>query len=77
MAQLARESDQILGSFLRGQTSVVFALAAMYAIGLSLAGLKFGMLIGIVPPAEVEALHSMPAACAPLASNSDTGRQRV
>ncbi|MBP9153596.1 MAG: AI-2E family transporter [Xanthomonadales bacterium] len=48
VAQLARESDQILGSFLRGQTSVVFALAAMYAIGLSLAGLKFGMLIGIV-----------------------------
>jgi len=38
----------VLGSFLRGQMSVVFALAAMYATGLSLAGLKFGMLIGIV-----------------------------
>ena len=48
VTQLARESDVVLGSFLRGQMSVVFALAAMYATGLSLAGLKFGMLIGIV-----------------------------
>lgn len=48
VTQLARESDAVLGSFLRGQMSVVFALAAMYATGLSLAGLKFGMLIGIV-----------------------------
>lgn len=48
VTQLVRESDLVLGSFLRGQMSVVFALAAMYATGLSLAGLKFGMLIGIV-----------------------------
>jgi predicted PurR-regulated permease PerM len=48
MTRLVRESDAVLGSFLRGQMSVVFALAAMYATGLSLAGLKFGMLIGIV-----------------------------
>lgn len=48
VTQLVRESDAVLGSFLRGQMSVVFALAAMYATGLSLAGLKFGMLIGIV-----------------------------
>lgn len=48
VTQLARESDLVLGSFLRGQTSVVVALAAIYAIGLSLGGLKFGMLIGII-----------------------------
>lgn len=48
VVQLVRESDQVLGSFLRGQMSVVLALATMYALGLSLAGLKFGMLIGIV-----------------------------
>lgn len=48
VSRLARESDAVLGSFLRGQMSVVLALAAMYATGLSLAGLKFGMLIGIV-----------------------------
>ncbi len=48
VSQLVRESDAVLGSFLRGQMSVVFALAALYATGLSLAGLKFGMLIGIV-----------------------------
>ncbi len=48
VTQLVRESDAVLGSFLRGQMSVVLALAAMYATGLSLAGLKFGMLIGIV-----------------------------
>lgn len=45
---LVRESDAVLGNFLRGQMTVVLALAAMYATGLSLAGLKFGMLIGIV-----------------------------
>ncbi len=48
VTRLVRESDAVLGSFLRGQMSVVLALAAMYATGLSLAGLKFGMLIGIV-----------------------------
>ena len=48
VTRLVRESDLVLGSFLRGQMSVVLALAAMYATGLSLAGLKFGMLIGIV-----------------------------
>lgn len=48
VTQLVRESDVVLGSFLRGQMSVVLALAALYATGLSLAGLKFGMLIGIV-----------------------------
>ena len=48
VTQLVRESDEVLGAFLRGQMSVILALAAIYATGLSLAGLKFGMLIGIV-----------------------------
>ena len=34
-------------SFIRGQISVVFVLAALYALALSIAGLKYGFLIGL------------------------------
>ncbi len=46
ISQLARESDQVLGSFLRGQLSVMVVTGALYAIGLTLAGVQFGLLIG-------------------------------
>src|SRR5690606_17314751 len=46
--RLARESDEVLGAFLRGQFIVMLALGAIYAIGLSLVGLKLGLLIGII-----------------------------
>jgi predicted PurR-regulated permease PerM len=45
--KLARESDETLGSFLRGQVSVMIVLGLIYAIGLSLTGLEFGLLIGM------------------------------
>ncbi len=48
VARLARESDQVLGAFLRGQFLVMLALAAVYALGLVLAGLRLGLLIGVV-----------------------------
>ena len=48
VSRLARESDDVLGAFLRGQFIVMLALGAIYAIGLSLVGLKLGLLIGIV-----------------------------
>ena len=48
VSQLAKESDEVLGAFLRGQFIVMLALGAIYAIGLSLVGLKLGLLIGIV-----------------------------
>jgi predicted PurR-regulated permease PerM len=48
IARLARESDDVLGAFLRGQLSVMLALAAIYAIGLTLVGLEFALLIGLI-----------------------------
>ncbi len=48
VTRLARESDDVLGGFLRGQFIVMLALGAIYAIGLSLAGLNLGLLIGMI-----------------------------
>jgi len=45
---LAREADEMLGAFLRGQILVMLALAIIYTIGLSLVGLKFAIAIGVV-----------------------------
>ncbi len=46
--KLARESDAVLGSFMRGQLSVMLALGAVYALGLWLVGVEFGFLIGFI-----------------------------
>lgn len=46
--RLARESDDVLGAFLRGQLLVMLALALIYSLGLSLVGLKFAIAIGVV-----------------------------
>lgn len=48
VAHLARESDKILGAFVRGQLLVMLALGVFYAAGLSLMGLSVGLLIGLV-----------------------------
>ena len=48
ITKLTIESDQALGAFLRGQLSVMIVLGFIYALGLSLIGLDFGVLIGIV-----------------------------
>jgi predicted PurR-regulated permease PerM len=45
---LAREADDMLGAFLRGQLLVMMALAVIYSAGLSLVGLKFAVAIGVV-----------------------------
>lgn len=42
-----RKIDETLAGFVRGQASVCLVLAILYAVGLSLAGLKAGLLIGI------------------------------
>jgi predicted PurR-regulated permease PerM len=39
--------DEILSSFVRGQAIVVFILAVLYSIGLTLIGLPFAVLIGV------------------------------
>ena len=49
---LARESDEVLGAFLRGQLLVMLALSGVYSLGLWLAGvdlfLSIGLLAGLV-----------------------------
>jgi predicted PurR-regulated permease PerM len=46
--QLARETDDVLSAFLRGQLLVMAALAIIYSLGLGLVGLKFAVAIGVV-----------------------------
>ncbi|WP_313346360.1 AI-2E family transporter [Stenotrophomonas sp.] len=48
ITKLARESNEVLGAFIRGQFLVMVALGLIYAIGLSLVGLKLGLLIGLI-----------------------------
>ncbi|MEQ1514332.1 MAG: AI-2E family transporter [Lysobacteraceae bacterium] len=45
---LAKESDAVLGSFLRGQFMVMLAMGVFYAVGLWGVGLEVGVLIGVV-----------------------------
>lgn len=46
--RLARETDDVLGAFLRGQILVMIGLGVIYSVGLSLVGLKFAIAIGVV-----------------------------
>ena len=46
--QLAREIDAAISGFVRGQTAVCLILGSFYAVALTVAGLNFGMLIGLV-----------------------------
>lgn len=48
VTRLARESDLVLGGFLRGQFLVMIAMGVFYAVGLQLVGLELGILIGIL-----------------------------
>jgi len=42
-----REIDATIAGFVRGQATVCLALGTIYAIGLTLVGLEFGLLIGL------------------------------
>lgn len=46
--QLARDMDRALSGFLRGQFAVCLFLGGFYATGLTVIGLNFGILIGMV-----------------------------
>ena len=46
--RLARQSDEVLGAFFRGQLLVMLALAVVYSAGLWIVGLDLALLIGIV-----------------------------
>jgi predicted PurR-regulated permease PerM len=45
---LGREIDATISAYVRGQTAVCLILGSYYAAGLTLAGLSFGFLIGVV-----------------------------
>jgi predicted PurR-regulated permease PerM len=48
VARLARESDETLSAFVRGQISVMLVLGVLYAIALWAVGLDIGPLIGLI-----------------------------
>ncbi len=48
ITKLAKESNDVLSGFLRGQFLVMIADAIMYGVGLSLFGIKIGILIGFI-----------------------------
>jgi len=45
---LGREIDATISAYVRGQSGVCLILGSYYAVGLTLAGLNFGLLIGVV-----------------------------
>lgn len=47
VSRLARESDEVLGAFIRGQLVVMVILGLIYSIGLSLVGIDMAFLIGM------------------------------
>ena len=48
VVHLARESDDVLGAFLRGQLSVMVVLGVLYGVGLWAVGISVGPLIGMI-----------------------------
>lgn len=46
--ELARQMDAALAGFVRGQGTVCLILGSIYAVGLTIIGLNFGLLIGLV-----------------------------
>lgn len=47
LVELAQESNVMMGAFLRGQLSVMLANGITYSIGLTMAGLETGIVIGM------------------------------
>lgn len=48
VSSLAKQSDEVLGAFFRGQFLVVLALTFVYSVGLSIVGLELAILIGLL-----------------------------
>ncbi len=48
VSRLAGESDNVLGSFLRGQLAVMVSLGTIYSVGLWLVGIDLALLIGML-----------------------------
>lgn len=48
ISRIAKQSDEVLGSFLRGQLLVMLALSLIYSVGLGIIGLDLALLIGLI-----------------------------
>lgn len=48
VSDLAKQADEVLGSFLRGQVSVMLALGVIYSLGLWAVGIDLALLIGML-----------------------------
>ena len=48
LRQLAREIDDVLAGFVRGQGSLCLFLAIFYGVALSIAGLEYGIIVGLI-----------------------------
>lgn len=48
VSRLARDSDEVIGAFLRGQFIVMVCLGVIYTIGLYLVGLDLALIIGVI-----------------------------
>lgn len=48
VCELARESDEVLSAFLRGQFLVMLTLGTIYSVGLWIVGLKLALIIGLL-----------------------------
>ncbi len=46
--RLARDIDTVLAGFVRGQMSVCLLMGGFYSVGLMLAGLQFGLIVGAI-----------------------------
>ncbi len=46
--KLARQSNEAIAGYVRGQALVCITLGSIYAIGLSVVGLQFGLIIGLI-----------------------------
>ena len=46
--KLAHESNAAIAGYVRGQALVCMSLGSIYAVGLSLVGLQFGLIIGLI-----------------------------
>jgi predicted PurR-regulated permease PerM len=48
VVEVAREIDQVLGAFIRGQLIVMLILAVLYSLGYWLAGVRLALVIGVI-----------------------------
>jgi len=48
VTELARESDEVLGAFFRGQLLVMLGLGTIYTLGLWIVGLDLALLVGLI-----------------------------